>query len=72
MIEIEAERQAIDDLPPDHTIPAEAVGFVLAHQLRGVPMEPLPWDQVDLLRAMRARERSGVKPAAPLADGATP
>ena len=50
----------------DH-VEAEAVDFVLGHVLRPIVMEPLPWRQVDLLRALRDGERARV--VRPAKDG---
>jgi len=68
MDEGEAERQARPDEALRDHIEVEAVGFVLAQMLRPVIMEPLPWTQVDLLRALRKSER----PPLPVVPGAMP
>jgi hypothetical protein len=58
MDEIKAERQAKPERAASDCAEAEAIGLVLAQVLRPIVMEPLPWSQVDLLRALRDGERA--------------
>jgi hypothetical protein len=54
------ERQPADNRFSDARDCAEAIGQVLAASFRGVTLEPLPATQLDLLDALRERERSAI------------
>jgi len=62
MIETDDRIDAIREGRIDQPIELAAIGLVFAEILRPVTLEPLPWAQVDALRAVEAAARRADSP----------